>query len=151
MTSLGSKEVSVVTGAFSYTGKYITRRLLAKGQLVRTLTGHPNNPNPFGERVSVYPFYFDQYDELVKSLQGATTLYNTYWIRFAHGAATFEQAVENTSVLIKAAEQAGIQRIVRIQLEIGRFDQHECGRNLTAHTPIPVKSHARQPLLPAGA
>jgi len=116
MTSLGSKEVSVVTGAFSYTGKYITRRLLAKGQLVRTLTGHPNNPNPFGERVSVYPFYFDQYDELVKSLQGATTLYNTYWIRFAHGAATFEQAVENTSVLIKAAEQAGIQRIVHVSI-----------------------------------
>ncbi|MBV9688704.1 MAG: NAD(P)H-binding protein [Ktedonobacteraceae bacterium] len=113
---MSSPEVSVVTGAFSYTGKYITRRLLAKGQQVRTLTGHPNNPNPFGDRVSVYPFHFDQYDELMKSLQGATTLYNTYWIRFAHGAVTFEQAVENTSVLIKAAEQAGIQRIVHVSI-----------------------------------
>ena len=31
----------VVTGAFSYTGKYIARRLLAEGHSVRTLTGPP--------------------------------------------------------------------------------------------------------------
>ena len=34
-------------GAFSYTGKYITRRLLAQGHEVITLTGHPDNPDPF--------------------------------------------------------------------------------------------------------
>lgn len=28
-------ELSVVTGAFSYTGKYITQRLLATGKLVK--------------------------------------------------------------------------------------------------------------------
>jgi len=38
----------VVTGAFSYSGKYITKRLLARGEEVITLTGHPNRPDPFG-------------------------------------------------------------------------------------------------------
>ena len=36
-----------VTGAFSYSGKYITKRLLARGEEVVTLTGHPNRPDPF--------------------------------------------------------------------------------------------------------
>jgi len=133
-------EVNVITGAFSYTGKYITRRLLSIGSApihpcnaagsrlplrgqqgckekeVRTLTGHPNNPNPFGDVVRVFPFNFDRPHELVKSLQGATTLYNTYWIRFAHGSMTFDKAVENTKTLIRAAEEAGVRRIVHVSI-----------------------------------
>ncbi len=109
-------EINVITGAFSYTGKYITRRLLAMGKQVRTLTGHPNRPNPFGDQVSVFPFNFDKPGELVKSLQGATTLYNTYWIRFSHKSITFDQAVENTKVLIQAAQEAGVRRIVHISI-----------------------------------
>lgn len=109
-------EVNVITGAFSYTGKYITRRLLALGNEVRTLTGHPNNPNPFGEQVKVFPFNFDKPAELVKSLEGATTLYNTYWIRFSHGSMTFDRAVENTQQLIHAAEEAGVQRMVHVSI-----------------------------------
>jgi NADH dehydrogenase len=111
-----TREVNVITGAFSYTGKYITRRLLAMGKQVRTLTGHPNNPNPFGDAVKVFPFDFDQPQQLVKSLQGATTLYNTYWIRFAHGSMTFDKAVEQTKILIRAAEEAGVQRIVHVSI-----------------------------------
>lgn len=109
-------EVNVITGAFSYTGKYITGRLLAMGKEVRTLTGHPDNPNPFGDAVKVFPFDFDQPQQLVKHLQGATTLYNTYWIRFAHGSMTFDKAVEQTKILIQAAEEAGVQRIVHVSI-----------------------------------
>src|SRR6266571_4778253 len=109
-------EVNVITGAFSYTGKYITRRLLAMEKEVRTLTGHPNNPNPFGDQVTAYPFNFDNAEQLVESLRGATTLYNTYWIRFSHGTTTFDVAVENTKKLIKAAEEAGVQRIVHVSI-----------------------------------
>lgn len=111
-----ASEVNAVTGAFSYTGKYITRRLLALGKQVRNLTGHPGNLNPFGEQVSVYPFYFDQPARLVENLRGVTTLYNTYWVRFAHGATTFERAVANTMTLIEAAEKAGVQRIVHVSI-----------------------------------
>lgn len=110
------REINAITGAFSYTGKYITRRLLIQGKEVRTLTGHPNNPNPFGEQVQVYPFNFDQPHKLVKSLEGVTTLYNTYWIRFSHGSTTYDQAVENTKILFQAAKEAGVQRIVHVSI-----------------------------------
>ena len=113
---MSAAEINVITGAFSYTGKYITRRLLAMGKEVRTLTGHSNNANPFGEQVRVYPFNFDNPAELVKSLRGATTLYNTYWIRFSHGTNTFEGAVKNTQTLIRAAVEAGVQRIVHVSI-----------------------------------
>ena len=113
---MATNEVNVITGAFSYTGKYITRRLLAMGKQVRTLTGHPDNPNPFGEQVCVYPFHFDNPAALVKSLEGATTLYNTYWIRFARGSVTFEKAVANTKILFEAAKEAGIGRVVHISI-----------------------------------
>ncbi len=109
-------ELNVVTGAFSYTGKYITQRLLSMGKRVRTLTGHPNRENPFGNEVSTSPFNFDNQSKLVKSLQGATTLYNTYWVRFPRGQVTFDKGVENTKRLIKAAEEAGIHRIVHISI-----------------------------------
>jgi uncharacterized protein YbjT (DUF2867 family) len=109
-------EVNVITGAFSYTGKYITQRLLAMGKDIRTLTGHPNYENPFGEQLSVFPFNFDKPGELVKSLEGASTLYNTYWIRFAHDTLTFEQAVTNTKILFNAAKEAGVRRIVHVSI-----------------------------------
>lgn len=109
-------ELSVVTGAFSYTGKYITSRLLSMGKRVRTLTGHPDRHNPFGNQVSVAPFNFDNQSELIKGLQGATTLYNTYWVRFSYGEVTFDMAIENTKTLIKAAEEAGVSRIIHISI-----------------------------------
>ena len=47
-----------VTGAFSYSGKYITKRFLARGEEVITLTGHPNRPDPFGGKVQSLPAGF---------------------------------------------------------------------------------------------
>ena len=70
-------ELSVVTGAFSYTGKYIAQRLLSLEGEVRTLTGRPDRENQFGHRVKAFPFNFDKPGELTESLRGAKTLYNT--------------------------------------------------------------------------
>ncbi|MEE8194647.1 MAG: NAD(P)H-binding protein [Dehalococcoidales bacterium] len=109
-------ELNVVTGAFGYTGKYITRRLLSMGKRVRTLTAHPNRESPFGDQVNASPFNFDNPRELTRSLRGATILYNTYWIRFPYGQDTFDSAVDNTKMLIKAAEEAGVHRIVHISI-----------------------------------
>jgi len=111
-----TSEFNVVTGAFGYTGKYITRRLLSMGRRVKTLTGHPDRPSPFGEQVSVAPFNFEEPAALVESLRGAATLYNTYWVRFSHGQVTFEQAIENTKTLITAAEAAGVRRMVHVSI-----------------------------------
>lgn len=111
-----SAGLDAVTGAFGYTGKYITRRLLAMGKRVLTLTGRPGRPNPFGPQVRAFPFNFANPAELTKSLQGVATLYNTYWIRFPYGEVTYEKAVENTQTLIRAAEAAGVCRIVHISI-----------------------------------
>jgi NADH dehydrogenase len=114
MAGLG--EFDVVTGAFGYTGRYIADRLLQAGRGLLTLTGHPERPNSFGERVRVAPYNFDRPDALAASLDGADTLYNTYWVRFARGAATFEQAVANTKTLVQAAEMADLRRIVHVSV-----------------------------------
>lgn len=114
--AVDTPELTIVTGAFGYTGRYITQRLLSMGKGVRTLTGHPNRQNPFGNQVSVVPFNFDNPSELTKSLEGASTLYNTYWIRFSRGQLTFDKAVENTKTLIKAAEEAGVGKMVHVSI-----------------------------------
>jgi NADH dehydrogenase len=113
---MSAGDFSVVTGAFGYTGKYITRRLLANGVRVKTLTGHPDRPHPFGDQVTAVPFNFNKPDQLARSLEGATTLYNTYWVRFTHGSTGFDQAVENTKTLVRAAEQAGVRRFVHVSI-----------------------------------
>jgi len=109
-------ELNVVTGAFGYTGSYIARRLLANGYRVRTLTSHPSRPNEFANRVEVAPLDFNDPRGLRQSLSGAAALFNTYWIRFSHGRATFERAIENSRRLIRAAADAGVRRIVQISI-----------------------------------
>jgi NADH dehydrogenase len=108
--------IDVVTGSFSYTGQYITRRLLAAGRSVRTLTGHPKPDHPVAGRVASYPYDFGHPDRLVESLRGTDTLYNTYWVRFPHGLLTFDVALQNLQSLIRAANQAGVRKIVHVSI-----------------------------------
>lgn len=109
-------ETVTITGAFSYTGKYATQLLLDRGYHIRTLTGHPDRPNPFGTALDVLPYNFDCPEQLAQSLLGSSTLINTYWVRFPHGDATFEKAVRNTQTLIDAAKNAGVRRIVHVSI-----------------------------------
>lgn len=113
-----------VTGAFSYSGKYITRRLLERGEDVITLTNHPNRPDPFGGKVKAFPLDFSKEDELVQNLRGVDVLINTYWVRFDKGHNTQPKAVENTRVLVDAAARAGVKRIVHISITNPSADSH---------------------------
>ena len=106
----------MVTGAFGYTGRYIAQRLLSVGTPVKALTANPTRHNPFGQRVSVARLSFDDPTELARNMEGADVLYNTYWIRFPRGSATFDRAVENSRTLVRAAEEAGVRRIVYISI-----------------------------------
>ncbi|MBC8496845.1 MAG: NAD(P)H-binding protein [Anaerolineales bacterium] len=115
-------KVIAITGAFGYSGKYITTRLLAQGHKVITLTGHPDRENPFGDQVQAYPFHFDDPDKLIETLHGVDTLYNTYWVRFSHGGTTFEKAVNNTRTLFNAAKQAGVRRVVHVSITNPEID-----------------------------
>jgi uncharacterized protein YbjT (DUF2867 family) len=108
--------MNVVTGAFGFIGRHIARRLLDAGEAVRTITTHPDKPNPFGTAVEAFPYNFDRPDDLVASLRGAGTLYNTYWLRFEHGGSTFEQAIRNTITLFESAKRAGVGKIVHISV-----------------------------------
>jgi len=114
--NIPTRETVVITGAFSYTGKYATQLLLDRGYGVRTLTFHPDRKNPFGRRVSAYPYDFDRPDQPRETLRGASTLINTYWVRFPRGESTFDKAVENTRTLITAAKDAGVRRIVHVSI-----------------------------------
>ena len=111
-----NNETNVVTGAFSYTGRYVAKRLLSMGEKVRTLTNHPSLDIEFEKQIETFSLNFDNSQQLVNSLKGATTLYNTYWIRFEHGDVTFEKAIKNSKILINAAVTAGIERIVHISI-----------------------------------
>jgi len=112
-----------VTGAFSYSGKYITHRLLAQGHEVITLTGHPDRPDPFGGKVKAFPLDFEA-ASLTRNLRGVDTLYNTYWIRFDQGGNTQPRAVTNTRILVQAAKAAGVRRMVHISITNPSTDSH---------------------------
>jgi uncharacterized protein YbjT (DUF2867 family) len=107
--------LDVVTGAFSYSGASITRELLGRGHQVRTLTGHAERA-PAGTDIDVRPLDFSDGGKLSQSLAGVHTLYNTYWVRFAHGAIDHDVAVANSRILFAAAARAGVQRIVHISI-----------------------------------
>jgi len=110
-------DLHVVTGAFGYSGKYIAARLVEAGRRVRTLTDSTHRPNPFGGRIEVHSFNFDEPHRLAASLKGARVLYNTYWVRFNYaGEFTHARAVENTLALFEAAKRAGVRRIVHTSI-----------------------------------
>jgi NADH dehydrogenase len=107
--------VDLVTGAFSYSGRAIADALLASGRNVRTLTGHPDRADA-SSIIDVRPLDFDDLIGLERSLDGVTTLYNTYWVRFARNGIDHALAVENSRLLFLAAARAGVQRIVHVSI-----------------------------------
>jgi uncharacterized protein YbjT (DUF2867 family) len=115
-------ELDAVTGAFSFTGGFIARRLLADGRRVRTLTNHPRRTGAEETDVDVVPLQFTDRDALVESLRGVDVLYNTYWIRFPHSGTGFGDAIANTRKLMGAAAAAGVRKVVHISVSNPRLD-----------------------------
>ena len=108
--------IDVVTGAFSYSGRFVATELLGRGRSVRTLTNHPNPRDPLAPRIPAQPLDFDDSAALVSALTGADTLYNTYWVRAPRVGVSHTIAVDNTKRLIEAARRAGIRRIVHTSI-----------------------------------
>jgi NADH dehydrogenase len=133
--------VDVVTGAVSFTGRYVAARLLELAHEVRTLTRHPQSASPFGSRVEAFPLDFEL-DTLTERLRGADTLYNTYWIRSPRGNLTFERVLDNTATLLSAAREAGVRRVVQLSVS-----------NASASSPLPyfrAKALAEEALSSSG-
>lgn len=108
--------LDLVTGAFSYSGSRIAERLLESGRAVRTLTFHPDRAHPLRPRVETFAYRFDDPVGLARRLEGVSTLYNTYWVRFDRGRTTFANAIANSRALFHAAARAGVGRIVHISI-----------------------------------
>jgi len=108
--------MDMVTGSFGYIGRYITQKLISSGKQVKTITTHPDKPNPFGDDVKAYPYSFDNPELLINILKGCDTLFNTYWVRFDYGTSSFEKALKNTKILFDSAKKSGIKRIVHISV-----------------------------------
>lgn len=105
-----------VTGATSFTGRFIAERLVAAGRRVIDLTRDPRDPHPLGEAATSARLDFDGPDGLARALDGVDTLYNTFWIRFERGAITYRWAVERCRILFAAARQAGVRRVVHLSV-----------------------------------
>ncbi len=108
----------VVTGAFGYSGRWIAKELLSRGRKVRTLTNAVGRDDPFDGQVEVHSIDFDNHDSLVSSLKHADVLYNTYWVRYKDpkGNYAHDLAVENIRKLFRAAEDAGVKRVVHFSV-----------------------------------
>ena len=135
-------ELDVVTGAFSYTGSFLARRLLEQGRRVRTLTRRDDPAHPLHGRVEMAPLQFADRALLVESLRGASRLYNTYWVRFERGGTTFDDAVRNSVTLFEAAAEAGVEHVVHVSVS-----------NAAEDSPLPYfrgKAHVERELTASG-
>jgi uncharacterized protein YbjT (DUF2867 family) len=108
--------VDLVTGAFSYSGSHIAKRLLDGGREVRTLTHHPEREHSLAGVVDARRYRFDDPAALARSLAGVSTLYNTYWVRVDRGTSTYANAIESSRMLFAAARRAGVERVVHVSI-----------------------------------
>jgi uncharacterized protein YbjT (DUF2867 family) len=113
---MDNTSTDVVTGAFSYSGSHIAQRLLDSGRKVRTLTFHPDRAHRLQAHVEALAYRFDDPPALAHSLEGVSTLYNTFWVRFDRGQTSFANAIETSRMLFFAAKRAGVDRIVHVSI-----------------------------------
>lgn len=71
-----------ITGAHSFTGRYVAEKVLKKGASILNLTNHPNRDWKINSpQIEDVPLTFNR-DHLVKQLKGCDALVQTYWVRF---------------------------------------------------------------------
>ena len=101
-----------VTGAQSYTGRYVSKILTDKGVSVVNLTNHNRQWAFKSPLITQVPLKFEK-EHLINSLKGCSTLVQTYWVRFDNTLGTSrEQVTNNSKMLIDCAKEAGVKKIV---------------------------------------
>jgi NADH dehydrogenase len=115
-------DIAVITGAFSYTGAAVARSLLDRGFSVRTLTNRTVPVSNTDANIEAHPLQFDDRQALVAAMRGARVFVNTYWVRYPYVGVGFDRAVQNIGVLLQAAREAGVQRIVHISVSNPSLD-----------------------------
>lgn len=105
-----------VTGAFGFTGRALATRLLEAGHDVVTLSRRSGTGDPLAARIAVHPLDATRPDGLRAALDGVDVLYNTWWLRFPRDGATFEGLIASSAVLLSAAREAGVRRVVHVSV-----------------------------------
>ena len=108
-----------ITGAWSYSGRYVARHLLDQGFEVVSLTNRPvPQPDPFGGAVERVPLDFSP-GAMETALEGVDVLASAYWTRHNRRPASHwgpwmshASAVERSRMLVEAACRAGVRRLV---------------------------------------
>jgi len=105
-----------LTGAFSYTGRYIAYELINNSVSFQAITNHPR-PYLFpSHSIPVVPLQFEDASVLTDALKKTSILINTYWIRYPAAGISHETAVQNSKILLECAKRAGVQRVVHISV-----------------------------------
>ena len=113
---------NLITGAFSFSGRYIAEELIKLGEPVETMTGHPDKLNPYYKKIKVKSFLFNDFNAMVENFKGVETFYNSYWIRFPYKTMSWKQAIINCNILFKACKKAGVKKIVHISVTNNSLD-----------------------------
>lgn len=102
-----------ITGAHSFTGRYVAEKLLAKGATIINLTNHPNRSWKLAsDRIIDQSLTFSR-PHLVQTLKGCDALVQTYWVRFDDTLGVSRETVTNNSkLLIDCAKEAGVRKVV---------------------------------------
>jgi uncharacterized protein YbjT (DUF2867 family) len=104
----------LTTGASGFIGGAITARLIER-TTIRSLTGHPGR-NRFGASLRSFPYDFDNPVRMAPAFEGVDVFVNSYYVRFPQDGETFERAVDRTRLLIAAARQADVRKIVHVSV-----------------------------------
>ena len=124
------REKIALTGAFSYTGRYITKLLIEKiganNLQIINFTNRKEQCNLSNDpvKITTYPYDFDRPDSIIKALEGCSLFICTYWVRFDNFRISRQQVIDNAKLLIDCAKQANVKRCV-----------------YTSHTQSDVNSH----------
>lgn len=124
------KMIVATTGAFTYSGRYLTQLLLESGRIseLRNLTNHPDRkwdnvndkfkapkvqPVTDSKIIKTFPLKFENQEELVNSLKNVDVLVCTYWTRFIDQNGQIP-GLANVRKLIDACVEANVRKVVYV-------------------------------------
>ena len=107
-----------ITGALSYTGRYLTQSLLSSNRAT-SIVNFSRRTTPISSslsadeltKISSKPLPWGDDKAMSKSLEGVDVLYCTYWIRFERGGDTHAAASERVASLFRSAAEAGVKKV----------------------------------------
>jgi len=113
------KRQFAITGALSYTGRYVTKQLIQRfgASNIKIINIESRKlTNPFSNELEMVtvPFDFEKPVNMSRALEGSEFFLASYWVRFDdfEGGPSRERVVQNAKTLVDAAERAGVGRYV---------------------------------------